>query len=191
MDPHKLQQGFRLVLEGLGLDDSDPVLKDTARRTAEAWSRELCVGLVSAEPDLDLMLLEEGQQPGLIALDSIPVKSVCAHHLLPFIGVATVAYVPHGAICGLSKLSRVVDHFARRPQVQERLTHQVAQYLQRHLQPLGVGVSIQASHFCMDVRGVNHSGLMTTTSLLGSLDKNAALRAEFQALCQNARPPAL
>lgn len=182
MDPDKLEAGFRLVLEGLGVDRDSPHLKDTPRRTAEAWYEELCAGLREQDFELEVYPLEEGMQQGMIALSDIPVKSLCAHHLLPFYGKATVAYLPRDRFCGLSKLSRVVNHFARRPQVQEVLTHQIAEFLQTHLDPLGVGVIVQASHLCMEFRGVNHPGTMTTTALLGTFRDNASLRAEFLAL---------
>lgn len=182
MDRDKIERGFREVLEGLGLDLRHPELKDTPRRTADAWVTELCAGLAEPEPDMDLMPLQEGYVPGLVALDQIPVKSLCAHHLLPFVGQAVVAYVPRNTICGLSKLSRVVAHFARRPQLQEQLTQQVAQFVQRTLDPLGVGVLIRASHACMEFRGVNHPGAMTTSIALGCLETNPQFHAEFLAL---------
>jgi GTP cyclohydrolase I len=185
MDRNKIERGFREVLEGLGLDPHHAILKDTPRRTAEAWVTELCAGLTEPEPDMELMPLEEGHVTGLIVLDRIPVKSVCAHHLLPFAGEAVVAYVPRGSICGLSKLSRVVSHFARRPQLQEQLTQQVAQYLERTLQPAGVGVLIRATHSCMEFRGVNHPGTMTTTLMLGCLETHPQFRAEFLALAHS------
>jgi GTP cyclohydrolase I len=186
MDPTKIERGFRQVLEGLGLDPNHPNLKETPRRTAEAWVTELCAGLTEPEPGMDLIPLEEGHRAGLIALDQIPVKSLCAHHLLPFVGQAVVAYIPRDAICGLSKLSRVVNHFARRPQLQEQLTQQVAEYLQKSLNPLGVGVLIRASHSCMEFRGVNHPGTMTTSMLLGALETHPQFRAEFLALAHPA-----
>ena len=118
----------------------------------------------------------------MVVLQHIPVKSVCAHHLLPFVGQATVAYIPDQYICGLSKLARVVDYFSRRPQVQEQLTHDIAQFLRLQLEPQGVGVIIKASHLCMQMRGVNHDGTMTTSSLKGSFIKEGPVRAEFMAL---------
>jgi GTP cyclohydrolase I len=184
MDVQKIEAGFRLVLEGLGVNLADAHLKDTPRRTAESWAEELCAGLKEDAPDFDVFPVEEGYPTGMIALDRIPVKSICAHHLLPFVGEATIAYVPGTTLCGLSKLSRVVNHFARRPTLQEHLTHQIAGFLQERLQPAGVGVLIQATHFCMEVRGVNHSGSMTTTALQGSLQHDAAMRAEFLSLCR-------
>ena len=120
-------------------------------------------------------------------MQQIPVKSICAHHLLPILGVATVAYVPNGQLCGLSKLSRVVDHFARRPQVQERLTSQIADFLQVQLQPMGVAVLVKATHMCMELRGVNHVGLMTTSTLRGVFREDATLREEFMQLANNGK----
>ena len=182
MDVDKLEAGFRQVLEALGVDLEHPHLKDTPRRTAQAWYEDLCAGLREGELSLQVFPVEEGYQTGLVALQRIPVKSLCAHHLLPFTGEATVAYLSEEFICGLSDLSRVVDHFARRPQLQEFLTHEVAHYLAKRLAPQGVGVMIQASHACMELRGVNHPGLMTTTAFLGAFQTDPALRAEFLAL---------
>jgi GTP cyclohydrolase I len=182
MDLAKLEAGFRMVLEGLGVDLLHPQLRDTPRRTAEAWYEEICAGLREPEFSLEVFPVEEGYQTGMVALNRIPVKSLCAHHLLPFNGEATVAYLPGETLCGLSKLSRVVNHFARRPQLQEHLTHEIAHCLHSQLAPRGVGVIVQASHSCMELRGVNHPGVMTTSTLLGAFRDDPALRAEFMAL---------
>lgn len=182
MDVDKLEAGFRLVLEGLGVDMTHPQLRDTPRRTAEAWHEEICAGLRNPGFSLDVFPVEEGYETGMVALNRIPVKSICAHHLLPFNGEATVAYIPRENICGLSSLSRAVNHFARRPQLQENLTHEIAQFLEGQLDPLGVGVIVHASHSCMELRGVNHPGVMTTTTLLGAFRTDARTRAEFMAL---------
>ena len=185
MDLDKLEAGFRQVMEGLGLNPEDPHLKDTPRKTAQAWYEEICAGLGEPELSLKVYPIEEGQHTGLISLSGIPVKSLCAHHLLPFVGHATVAYLPGSYYCGLSALSRVVNHFARRPQLQEFLTHQTAQCLEAHLQPRGVGVVVRASHYCMEMRGVNHGGVMTTSAMLGALRDDAALRSDLMALAQS------
>src|SRR5687767_15831880 len=125
----------------------------------------------------------------LIIARSIPVQSVCEHHLLPFVGTAHVGYLPGQRILGLSKLARVVELFARRPQVQERLTKQVADWLQAHLEPRGVGVVIEAEHMCMTLRGVRAGGASTVTStLLGTLREDPRSRAEFLALTAPAAP---
>jgi GTP cyclohydrolase I len=189
MDIAKIEAGFSMVLDGLGIQHLGGHLKDTPRRTAEAWAGELCAGLNEPAPQFDIFPAEEGYPAGLIALDRIPVKSICAHHLLPFVGEAVLAYVPGSNLCGLSRLSQVVNHFARRPQLQEQLTQQIAAFLQEQLQAAGVAVMIRATHFCMEVRGVNHSGSMTTTALLGCLRDDPALRSEFLGLTRAGTAP--
>ncbi len=181
MDYQKVKQGFSLVLEGLGIDPNDPHFLETSERTARAWTNELCVGLIKENFTLTTFPLDSGDHPGMIVLQHIPVRSLCAHHLLPFTGEATVAYIPNEKLCGLSKLSRVVNFFARKPQVQEHLTSDVAVYLQEKLEPQGVGVIVKAKHMCMELRGVEHSGLMTTSSLLGTF-LEVPVRSEFMAL---------
>jgi len=140
--------------------------------------------------DLTTFPNDEGYDE-LVVARSIPVQSVCEHHLLPFVGVAHVAYIPGARIVGLSKLARVVEMFARRPQVQERLTQQVADWLQSNLTPRGVGVIVEAEHLCMTVRGVRASGTSTVTSALqGQLRADASSRAEFFALALGYPQPA-
>jgi GTP cyclohydrolase I len=127
----------------------------------------------------------------LVLAGGIPVHSVCEHHMLPFVGTAHVGYLPGQRILGLSKLARVVELFARRPQVQERLTVQVADWLQTHLEPRGVGVVVEAEHLCMTLRGVRTGGSTTTTSSMrGVLREDARSRAEFLALTSSAPPAA-
>ena len=119
----------------------------------------------------------------LVLVQDIPVQSVCEHHLLPFTGVAHVGYLPSARIVGLSKLARTVDHFARRPQTQERLTMQIARQLQEQLGPRGVGVVIEAEHTCMTLRGARaHATRTVTSSFLGHLRDEPAARSEFLAL---------
>jgi len=185
MNSKKVQEGFQLLLEGLGADLKDSHFKDTPQRAAKAWVEEICSGM--GEPDFSLTTFEitENYEPTMVVLQHIPVKSICAHHLLPFVGEATVAYIPNKLLCGLSKLSRVVEHFARRPQVQEYLTHDIANFLKLHLKPQGVGVIIKASHMCMEMRGVNHKGIMTTSALSGRFMKNPTVRSEFMALAHS------
>ena len=183
----QLERAFELLIEGLGLDHSDSHLQDTPRRAAEAWAKELCAGLNGPQFRLTTFPVESEADSSMVALQQIPVKSICAHHLLPILGWATVAYVPNGQLCGLSKLSRVVDHFARRPQVQERLTNQIADFLQTGLHPQGVAVQVKASHMCMELRGVNHTGLMTTSTLRGVFLEDTTLREEFMQLANNGK----
>jgi GTP cyclohydrolase I len=126
----------------------------------------------------------------MVLVRDIPLYSVCEHHLLPFLGRAHVAYIPgkHGRICGLSKLARVVDVFAKRPQVQERLTSQIADTIVEHLDPVGVIVVIEAEHLCMSMRGVKKPGSETVTSAVrGLFERNAATRAEAMSLISGTR----
>jgi GTP cyclohydrolase I len=166
------------LLTALGVELSSESLRGTPGRMARAYAE-----LFSPRPfDLTTFPNDEGYDE-LVLARGIPVRSVCEHHLLPFVGVAHVGYLPGERILGLSKLARVVEHFARRPQVQERLTKQVADWLAEHLRPKGVGVVIEAEHTCMTLRGVNAVGSTTVTSALsGSLREDARSRQEFFAL---------
>jgi len=165
-------------LEALGISLDSASLRDTPARMARAYAE-----LFTPRPfDLTTFDNDEGYDE-LVLARSIPVRSVCEHHLLPFVGVAHVGYLPGDRILGLSKLARIVEHFARRPQVQERLTKQVADWLDDRLRPKGVGVVVAAEHSCMTLRGVQAVGSNTVTStLLGSLRQDPRSRAEFFAL---------
>ena len=124
----------------------------------------------------------------LVVVQDIPLRSLCEHHMLPFVGVAHVGYLPDARLLGLSKFARMVDFHARRPQTQERLTRQIAAHLDEELQPLGVGVVIEAEHTCMSLRGARATGARTTTStLLGRVRKDPVDRAEFLALTRRTR----
>jgi GTP cyclohydrolase I len=165
-------------LAALGVDLDGPGLAETPMRMARAYSEML----TPREFALTTFDNDEGYDE-LVLARSIPVRSVCEHHLLPFVGVAHVGYLPGDRILGLSKLARVVEMFACRAQVQERLTKQVADWLQEHLRPRGVGVVIEAEHMCMSLRGVRATGTRTVTStLLGALREDARSRAEFFAV---------
>jgi GTP cyclohydrolase IA len=168
-------------LRSLGIDPDDPAtpdLAETPRRLAQAYAELLDV----PEFDFTTFANSEGYDE-LVLVRDIPFQSVCEHHLLPFTGVAHVGYLPRSRIVGLSKLARTVDHFARRPQTQERLTMQVADLLEDQLSPRGVGVLLVAEHTCMTLRGARAPGSATTTSSLrGHLRENAAARAEFLTL---------
>ena len=165
-------------LRALGISTDTESLRATPRRMANAY-----VELFSPRPfDLTTFPNEEGYDE-LVLARSIPVRSVCEHHLLPFVGTAHVGYLPGERILGLSKLARVVEHFACRPQVQERLTKQVAEWLSDQLHPKGVGVVVEAEHSCMTLRGVHATGTTTVTStLLGTLRDDGRSRQEFFAL---------
>lgn len=183
MDRDKIEAGVRLILEGIGEDLSREGLADTPRRVADMYG-EVFAGLgQDAAEHLRVTFGEEHQE--MVLVRDIPLYSVCEHHLVPFIGRAHVAYIPgeSGRVCGLSKLARVVDVFAKRPQVQERLTSQVADTIVEHLGPAGVLVVIEAEHLCMSMRGVKKPGAITTTSAVrGVFRSNAATRAEAMSL---------
>ncbi|KAA9375927.1 GTP cyclohydrolase I FolE [Microbispora cellulosiformans] len=165
-------------LKALGISTDSESLRETPARMARAYAE-----LFTPRPfDLTTFPNEEGYDE-LVLARAIPVRSICEHHLLPFAGVAHVGYLPGDRILGLSKLARVVEHFAHRPQVQERLTKQVADWLAERLRPAGVGVVIEAEHTCMTLRGVRAVGSTTVTSaLLGILREDARSRQEFFAL---------
>jgi len=177
----RVAQAFRQVMEALELDLGDPNLADTPQRVARAYT-ELFAGLrQGAEPELRTFPNEEHYSQ-MVAVTGIPFYSLCAHHFLPFFGRAHVAYLPGERILGLSKLARVVELMARRPQVQERLTEQVIELLDRRLSPAGVMVVVQARHFCMEMRGVAKTGALTTTSALRGAFEEERTRQEFLAL---------
>ena len=183
MDRDKIEHGVRLILEGIGEDPTREGLIETPRRVADMYS-EVFAGLGKDPAEHFCVTFNEDHQEMVLVRD-IPLYSVCEHHLLPFLGKAHVAYIPgkHGRICGLSKIARVVEMFARRPQVQERLTSQVADTLVKHLEPQGVLVVIEAEHLCMSMRGVQKPGAVTTTSAVrGIFESNPATRAEAMSL---------
>lgn len=172
------QRAVADLLVALGKDPTSEHLSDTPRRVASSYA-EL---LTPREFDLTTFPNDEGYDE-LVLARSIPVHSLCEHHLLPFHGIAHIGYLPGERILGLSKLARVIDLFARDLQVQERLTQQVADGLQEHLAPKGVGVVIEAEHLCMSLRGVRATGSRTVTSALhGLLREDARSRQEFFAL---------
>jgi GTP cyclohydrolase I len=172
------ERAVRDLLLALGRDPSSPHLADTPRRVAASFNEML----TPREFDLTTFPNDEHYDE-LVLARSIPVQSLCEHHMLPFTGVAHVGYLPGERILGLSKLARVVELFARDLQVQERLTVQVANWLQEHLAPKGVGVVIEAEHMCMSIRGVQASGSRTiTSSVHGLLREDARSRQEFFAL---------
>ncbi|SDH15605.1 GTP cyclohydrolase I [Nonomuraea jiangxiensis] len=165
-------------LHALGIETGSESMRGTPGRMARAYAE-----LFSPRPfDLTTFPNDEGYDELVLARD-IPLRSVCEHHLLPFVGRAHIGYLPGSRILGLSKLARTLEHFASRPQVQERLTKQVADWLQAQLDPKGVGVVIQAEHTCMTLRGAQAIGSTTTTStLLGLLRTDARSRSEFLTL---------
>src|SRR3954463_10724224 len=176
------EEGARLLLLGLGADLEDESLRETPRRVAAALTELL------TPVEFEATTFPNEGYDELVVARSIPFHSLCEHHLLPFQGVAHVGYLPGERIVGLSKLARVVDRFARSLQVQERLTTQVAGWLQRELAPRGVGVVIEAEHLCMSLRGVQKPGARTVTSALhGLVRDDSRTRQEFLALTTGGR----
>jgi GTP cyclohydrolase IA len=183
MDRDKIAEGVRLILEGVGEDPAREGLADTPRRVADMYA-EIFAGLEQDAADHFCVTFNEGHQEMVLVRD-IPLYSICEHHLVPFMGKAHVAYIPgkEGRICGLSKLARVVDVFARRPQVQERMTSQIADTIVENLDPQGVMVVIEAEHLCMSMRGAQKPGAITTTSAVrGIFERNMATRSEAMSL---------
>lgn len=173
----------RRLLAYIGEDPDREGLLETPVRFLKAWE-EYTRGY-RMNPEEILKSFEDGAQAvdEMVIVRDIPVYSLCEHHLAPFFGRAYVGYVPHKRILGLSKISRLVEIYGRRLQVQERLTNQIADALDTHLKPLGVAVVIECRHMCMESRGVRHTGTATVTSALrGSIKANADTRREFLSL---------
>jgi len=178
VDLEDAERAVRDLLVALGHDPATPHLVDTPRRVAHAYAE-----LLTPRPfDLTTFPNDEGYDELVLARD-IPFQSLCQHHLLPFHGVAHIGYIPDQRILGLSKLARVLELLARDLQVQERLTQQVANWLDEHLAPKGVGVVLEAEHLCMSLRGVRAHGSRTVTSAVhGLLRDDARSRQEFFSL---------
>jgi GTP cyclohydrolase IA len=178
IDLEAAEQAALDLLTALGLPVDDDAMLETPRRMARAYAEMLEV----PEFDMTTFANTEGYDE-LVLVQDIPVRSLCEHHMLPFVGVAHIGYLPGERILGLSKFARIVDFYARRAQTQERLTQQVAGHLETQLDPRGVGVVITAEHTCMSLRGARAPGTRTVTSALrGHLRENPAARAEFMTL---------
>lgn len=177
IDLPRAQAAIAEFLRALGRDETDPHLLDTPRRVAAAYAEML----TPRETSWTTFPNDDGYQ-GLVLVKDIPFHSLCQHHLLPFRGVAHVGYLPGTRLFGLSKLARGVERFARDLQVQERLTQQVADWLEGTLAPRGVGVVMEAEHMCMSLRGVHTAGTLTRTSVFtGLLSDDGPLRGQFPA----------
>jgi GTP cyclohydrolase I len=178
VDPIAAEAAAAAFLEALGVETDTESRAQTPRRMARAYAE-----MLAPRPFTMTTFPNDEGYDELVLARSVPVQSLCEHHMLPFVGVAHVGYLPGDRILGLSKLARVVEMFARRPQVQERLTAQIAHWLDEHLEPRGVGVVLQAEHLCMSLRGVRAGGALTVTSALhGRLRDDPGSRAEFFAL---------
>lgn len=179
VDKPRIERAVREILAAIGEDPERDGLLDTPSRVARMYE-EICSGL-REDPSEHLLKMFEADHDEMVMVRDIPLHSLCEHHLVPFVGKAHVAYIPNmqGRITGLSKIARLVDGFARRPQVQERLTQQIATALDRTLEPRGVLVVIEAEHLCMSMRGIRKSGSSTVTSSVhGVFRENASSRME-------------
>jgi len=183
VDERKIEQAVLSIIEAIGEDPTREGMVGTPRRIAEMYA-ELFMG-IGVDPKEELAVgFEEGHHEMVIIKD-IPFYSLCEHHLLPFYGMAHIGYIPKGRVVGASKLARVVEILSKRPQIQERLTTQIAETIVEALDPAGVAVVIQAEHMCMTLRGVKKPGSNIITSAnRGLFRTNAATRAEFLSLVQ-------
>ena len=185
MDKQRIENAVREILIAIGEDPDREGLLETPKRVANMYE-EIFAGL-EANPERHLKIFNEGNNDEMVVVRDIPLYSMCEHHLLPFSGKAHIAYIPSdGKIIGLSKIARIVSSFAKRPQVQERLTSQIADFLNNELTPKGVAVLIEAEHLCMSMRGIRAAGAKTRTSALrGSIRKDPRTRAEVLSLINN------
>ena len=174
------------IMKTLNLDLTDSNLRDTPRRFARMYL-EIFQGLEEEnEPDITVFPNED-EFNSMVAMTDIPFYSMCAHHMLPFFGRAHVAYLPTEQIVGLSKLARMVEYFARRPQIQERMTHQLVDYIERELRPKGAMVVLEARHLCMEMRGIKKPGAWTTTSAIRGVFNERDVRDEFMDVLKRRR----
>jgi GTP cyclohydrolase I len=182
VDLDRIAQGVRLILEGIGEDPNREGLRDTPQRVAEMYE-ELTQGM-RQDPSEHIVPLSGNKHDEMVIVKDISIASLCEHHLAPFVGKCHIAYIPrNGNILGVSKLARLAETFARRLQLQERLTSEIANTLYDQLKPLGVMVVVEAEHTCMTLRGVKKSGAQTVTSaVLGGFRKDPRTRAEAMAL---------
>ncbi|VCU71216.1 GTP cyclohydrolase 1 [Pigmentiphaga humi] len=177
-----LEQHYTAILEQLGEDPQREGLRDTPKRAAKAM-KYLCQGYGQKLDDIVNGALFSSDSSEMVLVKNIELYSLCEHHLLPFIGKAHVAYLPNGKVLGLSKVARIVDMYARRLQIQENLSLQIAEAVQQVTDALGVGVVIEAQHMCMMMRGVEkQNSSMVSSVMLGAFRENPSTRAEFLGL---------
>lgn len=182
MDKEKIELAVRQILEAIGEDPDRQGLLDTPKRVAKMYE-EVFSGL-KKDPAIHCETVFEEQHEEMVLVKDIQFSSMCEHHLVPFIGVAHVAYIPkNGRVIGLSKMARIVDDISKRPQLQERITKSVADLLMEELDPVGVMVILEAEHMCMSIRGVKKQGSKTVTSAVrGSFRENSKSRNEVLSL---------
>jgi GTP cyclohydrolase I len=181
----KIKKHFGEIMSVLGLDLEDDSLKDTPKRIAKMYVNEIFSGLDSSNFPKITVIENKMEYDQMVCVQDIEVMSVCEHHFQPIDGFATIAYIPHKKVIGLSKLNRIAEFFAKRPQVQERLTKQIADCLQFILETEDVAVHINARHYCMIARGIQDTHSTTTTSdLRGSFKSRPETRTEFLKQCR-------
>ncbi|MGD0016545.1 MAG: GTP cyclohydrolase I FolE [Verrucomicrobiia bacterium] len=181
VDKKKIEQAVRLLLQAIGEDVNREGLRETPERVARMY--EEIYGQGEEDPRISLRKQFDEEHHEIVLVKDIPFFSMCEHHLMPFFGRAHVAYIPNGRIVGISKLARVVEAFARRPQVQERMTGQIADTINEELKPQGVAVICEAVHTCMTMRGVKKPGSTVITSAMrGGFRNKSSTRAELMAL---------
>lgn len=175
VDKEKIEKAIRLLIEGIGEDPNREGLRDTPKRVAKMWEE------FESYRNMNMTVFEEvGSYDEMVVVRDIQFYSICEHHLLPFFGKAHVAYIPDKKVCGLSKIVRIVNKFSYRPQVQERLTAEIAEYMEQELQPKGIAVVMEALHLCMAMRGVRNPESITVTSkLTGRFLECQKTREEF------------
>ena len=184
VDLERIEKAVKEILSAVGEDVNREGLRDTPKRVARMYE-ELLAGM-REEPEKHLKSVFTEKYDEIVLLRDIPFYSVCEHHLMPFIGSAHVAYLPTGSVLGVSKLARIVDSFAHRLQVQERLTEQIAEFIMKNLKPQGVAVVLEASHSCMTIRGIRKPGsVMVTSAIRGIFKKDPRSRAEVISLMHN------
>lgn len=188
IDLGRIERAVREILLAIGEDPEREGIQKTPQRVARMYA-EVFAGLYQ-DPDEVFQTSFAEKYNEMVLLKDIPMHSMCEHHMLPFTGLAHVAYIPEGRVAGLSKLARVVDHFARRPQVQERLTEQIADFIQSRLETKGVAVVIEATHSCMTIRGVKKPGSrMVTSAMRGIFLSDPRSRHEVLSLIHGASSP--
>lgn len=181
VDVEAMKEAVRMILKAIGENPDRPGLLETPRRVAHMYA-EMFSGL-KLDPARHLAVTFPETYDEMVLIRDIPFTSMCEHHLLPFTGVAHVAYLPNGKVTGLSKIARVVEEVARRPQVQERMTQTIAEMVDVNLETTGVAVVVSAEHSCMSIRGIRKPGSKTVTSALrGEFKDNQSTRAEFMSL---------
>jgi GTP cyclohydrolase I len=181
IDSKKIENAIKDILKAVGEDVGREGLKSTPKRVAAMYAELLAGNTQDPKECIKSVFREKCDE--IVLLRDIPFYSICEHHMMPFIGKAHVAYLPDKYVLGVSKLARIVDCFARRLQVQERLTAQIADFLNENLKPQGVAVVLEASHSCMTIRGIKKPGsVMVTSALRGTFKKDPRSRAEVLSL---------